>query len=70
MGDPDMDIDSIKQFMMISRESFVSIKEEDDVVSFIILNEYGMQPETSSKHDCALESILPLPSEFHYSESA
>ena len=65
-----MDLDSIKQLMMISRESFVNIKEEDDVISSIILNEYGMQPETSSKHSCVLESILPLPTQSHYSESA
>ena len=70
MGDPDMDINSIKQLMMISRESFVSIKEEDDFISSIILNEYETKLETSSKHDCVLENILPLPSEFHYSESA
>ena len=65
-----MDLDSIKQLMMISRESFVSIKEEDDDISFIILNEYGTQLETSSNHECVLESILPLPFHSHYSESA
>ena len=56
--------------MMISRDSFVSTKEEDDVISSIILNEYGIQPETCSKEDCVLENILPLPCELHYSESA
>ena len=69
MGDLDVDLNSIKQLMMISKESFVSIKEEDDVISSIILNEYGIQPKISSKHDCVLESILPLPSESHYSKS-
>ena len=42
MGDPEMDLDSIKKLMMISRESFVSIKEEDEVISSIILNDYGI----------------------------
>ena len=64
-----MDLDSIKQLMMISRESFVNIKEEDDVISSIILNEYGTQTETSSKHNHVLESILPLPTQSHYYES-
>ena len=68
MGDPKMYLDSIKQLMMISRESFVSIKEEDEVISSIILNEYGTQTKTSSTHDRVLESILPLPSQFHYFE--
>ena len=70
MDDFDMDIDSIQQLMMISLDSFVNIKEEDDVISSIIQNEYGTQLETSSKQDCLLESILPLPSELHYFESA
>ena len=65
-----MDLDSIKQLIMISRESFVRIKEDDDVISSIILNEYGTQPETSSKHDCVLENILHLPSQSHYFDSA
>lgn len=69
MGDSDMDIDSIQQLMMISQNSFISIKEEDDIISSIILNEYGTQPETSSKQDCVLESILPLPSKLHCFES-
>ena len=64
-----MDINYIKELMMISRDSFVSIKEEDDVISSIILNEYGTQLETYSKHDCVLESIMPLPFKSHYSES-
>ena len=64
-----MDINSIKQLMTISRDSFVSTKEEDDVISSIILNEYEMQPQICSKEDCVLENILPLPCELHYFES-
>ena len=56
--------------MTISRDSFVSIKEEDDVISSIILNEYGKQPEICSQVDCVLRNILPLPCELHYSKSA
>ncbi len=70
LGDSDMNIDSIKKLMMISRDSFVSIKEEEDVISSIISNEYGMQPEISFKEDCVLENILPLPSKIHYFEYA
>ena len=65
-----MVFDSIKKLMIISRESFVSIKEEDEVISSIILNEYEIQAETSSKHNRVLESILPLPTQSHYFESA
>lgn len=60
-----MDIDSIQQLMMISHDSFANIKEEDDVISSIILNEYGTQPETSSIQEYVLESILPLSNELH-----
>ena len=55
--------------MMISRDSFVSTKEEDEVISSIILNEYGIQLETCSEKGCVLENILPLPCELHYSKS-
>ena len=65
-----MDLDSIKKLMMISRESFLNIKEKDEVISSIILNEYGTQTEISSTHDRVLESILSLPSQSHYSDSA
>ena len=56
--------------MMISRDLFLSTKEEDEVISSIILNEYRIQPETCSKEDCVLENILLLPCELHYFESA
>ena len=69
LGDSDMDVNSITELMMISRDSFVSIKDEDDVISSIILNEYGRQPEICSQEDCVLENILPLPCELHYFES-
>ena len=69
LGDTDVDVNSIKELMMISRDSFVSIKEEDDVISSIILNEYGKQSEICSQADCVLGNILPLPCEIHYSES-
>ena len=55
---------------MISRDSFVTIKEEDDVISSIILNEYGKQPKICSQVDCVLGNILPLPCELHYFEFA
>ena len=64
-----MDVNSINELMMISRDSFISIKEEDDIISSIILNEYGMQPETCFEEDCVLENIMPLPCELHYSQS-
>ena len=70
LGNVDVDINSIKKLMMISRKSFVNIKEEDDVISSIILNEYGREPEICSQEDCVLENILPLPCELHYSEFA
>ena len=63
-----MDLDSIEELMMISRESFIGIKEEDEVISSIILNDYGIQTETYPTHDRVLGSILPLPSQSHYSE--
>ena len=56
--------------MMISRDSFVRIKEEEDVISSIILNEYGRKLEICSQEDCILGNILPLPCERHYSKSA
>ena len=63
-----MDINSIKHLMMISRDSFVSTKEEDEVISSIILNEYGIQHETCFEEACVLENILPLPYELYYFE--
>ena len=64
-----MDVNSIKELMMISRDFFVSIKDEGDVISSIILNEYGRQFEICSQEDCVLGNILPLPCELHYSKS-
>ena len=49
--------------MIISRDLFVSTKEEDEVISSIILNECGIQPETCSKESCVLENIMSLPYE-------
>ena len=70
IGDFDIHMNSIKELMMILRDSFVSIKEEDDIISSIILNEYGRKPEICSQEDCVLGNILPLPYVLHYSESA
>ena len=69
LGDSNMYLNSIEQLMIITRDSFVSTKEEDEVIYSLILNEYGIQPKTCSEEACVLENILPSPYEIHYSKS-
>ena len=59
LGDDDPKANSIHQLMMIGRESFISDQEEDEIVSSIILNEYGTQSPMCPQVECILETIEP-----------
>ena len=70
MGDDDPEVNSIHQFMMIGRELFIATREEDEIISSIILNEYGIESQVCPQDECILETILPsLNSPHHLKDS-
>lgn len=69
LGDDESKFNSIHQLMMIERDSFVAPQKDDDVISSIITNEYGVDSLLFSQQDFTLETILP-PNAPQYSESS
>ena len=43
--------------MMIGRESFIAIQEEEEIISSIILNEYRIESQVCPQAECILETI-------------
>ena len=56
--------------MMIGRESFIDDQEEDEIISSIIMNEYGKKSPMCSQVECILETIVPPLNSFNHSEAS
>ena len=56
--------------MMIGRESFIATQEEDQIISSIILNEYGLESPMCPQAQCILETIVPSLNSPYHSEAS
>ena len=48
LGDDELEINSLHQLMMITRDPFVPSQEDDNVISSIATNEYGVNSQLFS----------------------
>lgn len=69
LGDDDPEANSIHYLMMIGRESFIADQEEDEIISSIILNDYGTQSPMCPQAECILETIVPPLNLLNYLEA-
>ena len=72
---PDLDdtkheVISIHQLMMISKEPFIAFRREDEIISSIILNEYGVETQVCSQGNCVLNTLLPPIDALQYLETS
>lgn len=56
--------------MMIGRDSFIADREEDEIISSIILSEYGTQSPMCPQAKCILETIVPPLNSFIHLEAS
>ena len=56
--------------MMIGRELFIATREEDEIISSIILNEYGTQSSMSHQAEYILEIIVQPLNSAHHSKAS
>ena len=54
--------------MIIGRELFTDDQEEDEIISSILLNEYGAESLIFPQAKCILETIVPSLNSLHHSK--